>query len=374
MPPQQQQGGDENATLWICALSIAALVGIWFFLHAWIAFLFLKLKLLEIDLLSPFTNQLQALKTELQGLTPSMAGDISLNVLAQKGTTVGNILRYPLIAILVILNAFLFFGHVTSRYRSTYTMNRLAEAEEADWPQISPVVPLNLIEVPLDEGPWAMALNPMAFAKKYRLLTIEQHVAGEHELSSNIKHKVSLKRLLAKQVLLMQLGNYWHDVYRLPIHFRALFALFAAKAHNDVNSVIKLNAQIATSATKSDWKNIDYTGIDELLAKYINEKAVQKIVSAHAFVYTVMASMLNLARTSGVYASSDFLWLKPIDRRLWYVLNNVGRKTAFAEVAGIISHWNAELIFRNPIFVPMVDEAIEALDIAISEILYKGEE
>ncbi len=53
---------------------------------------------------------------------------------------------------------------------------------------------------------------------------------------------------------------------------------------------------------------------------------------------------VNAARGTrdGVQASADFLWLKPIDRRLWYMLNTVGRQTPFAEVAGPYAHWLAE--------------------------------
>ena len=54
---------------------------------------------------------------------------------------------------------------------------------------------------------------------------------------------------------------------------------------------------------------------------------------ANAYVYSFMATLLEVSRSDGVLASSEFLWLKPLDRRLWYVLNHVGRQTAVVEVA-----------------------------------------
>ncbi|MCD6046952.1 MAG: hypothetical protein K0S08_599 [Gammaproteobacteria bacterium] len=375
MPPAQpQQGSDENAALWISVLTIVAIVIIWFTLHQWIAFFFLKLKLFEVDLLLPFTSQFKPLAEQLRALTPQQAGNITISELATIGNQVGNILRYPVIAILVICGIAIYFGNTASHFRASYNMKRLAAAEKSNWPQISPVVPINLVETPIDQGPWAMALNPMLFAKKHHLLITEKQFSESNELSSAVKIKVSLRRLEAKQIFLMQLGSYWHGVNGLPIHVKALFAMFAAKAHGNAKAVDALNAQIAKSAADSQFKNLNFQGVDALLAKYANEKLVQQITNRHAFVYTVMASMLQLARLDGVYASADFLWLKPIDRRLWYTLNCVGRKTPFVEVAGIFSHLNAELLFNKPIFVPMVDEAVDALEVAITEILFKPTE
>ena len=56
----------------------------------------------------------------------------------------------------------------------------------------------------------------------------------------------------------------------------------------------------------------------------------------------LIASLLEMARIDGVLASAEFLWLKPVDRRMWYMLNCVGRQTAVAEIAGLFAHWQAE--------------------------------
>lgn len=76
------------------------------------------------------------------------------------------------------------------------------------------------------------------------------------------------------------------------------------------------------------------------------------------------------AREDGVLPSCDFLWVKPLDRRLWYVINNVGRQTPAVEVGGIFSHWNTETALKRPLSVPLVIDAVNALEVALSEILY----
>lgn len=69
-------------------------------------------------------------------------------------------------------------------------------------------------------------------------------------------------------------------------------------------------------------------------------------------------------------AAAEFLWLKPVDRPLWFMLNNVGRRTAFTEVAGPMAHWLAEKVIGRKLIVPMVNQATTALVAALEEVVY----
>ena len=64
----------------------------------------------------------------------------------------------------------------------------------------------------------------------------------------------------------------------------------------------------------------------------------------------------------------EFLWLKPMDRRLWYMLNCVGRQTPYSEAGGPFAHWRAEKVMGRRCLVPMIDEAIKGLEIAIRQV------
>ena len=64
------------------------------------------------------------------------------------------------------------------------------------------------------------------------------------------------------------------------------------------------------------------------------------------------------------------LWLKSLDRRMWYMLNAMGRQTAIIEVAAPFAHFKAEKRFKCALRVPMIQEAMKATDMAIKEILY----
>lgn len=116
---------------------------------------------------------------------------------------------------------------------------------------------------------------------------------------------------------------------------------------------------------------LNFKGVDELCKKHEGSPAIQKIVQSHAYILTVMASLLIAARDDGVQASADFLWLKTRDRRLWYMLNTVGRQTPFVEIAGPFAHWLAERELGRKLVVPMVDEATNALELALKDVIYR---
>ena len=149
------------------------------------------------------------------------------------------------------------------------------------------------------------------------------------------------------------------------------FAIFCAKAENDTEGARVLIRQIAASAGGG---SLDFGGTRLLLFKHVRSKRIGRAVSPHAYLYTVMASMLTLARRDGVMATSEFLWLKPLDRQLWLMLSNVGRQTAFVEVSAPLAHWMVECRLRRPLKVPLVEGAIEALDEALSGILINLDE
>lgn len=50
------------------------------------------------------------------------------------------------------------------------------------------------------------------------------------------------------------------------------------------------------------------------------------------------------------------------------MLNCVGRQTPFVEVAGPFAHWRAEKVMGRRSLVPMIDEAIKALEVAVKEV------
>ncbi|MCK4608482.1 MAG: type IVB secretion system coupling complex protein DotM/IcmP [Gammaproteobacteria bacterium] len=377
---QPQQQGNENSLdfLWTVALVVVAILAIWYFGKDYIVAVLFQIKTWEIvgvkailSLWNGFITFLYLPGVDLSplnqalGIISKSSTDVDFKTVTEVSAAVGKFSRYPFMLILLALAAYLYFASVSLKFKNIFTMQRLKETEKVNWPRIMPVVNLKLVDADIDKGPWAMSVNPMFFCKKYKLI--------KEEVKEG-KPAVSLLRGKASKVLALQLGPLWRGrVDVLPKHIQALFAVFAARVDGNVAGADELLDQIAGSGAGGS-NNLDFSGVNALLRKHINNKAVGKVASRHAYVTTMMASMLELARTAGVAASADFVWLKPKDRKLWYVLNSIGRQTAVSEVAGIFSHWQVERSLQYPLKTPMVDAAVNGLEEALQEVIYEPED
>ncbi len=370
MPPpsgsQQQSGDNSLAPLWIIVGLFILGWLLWSFFHTQIVGFSLVIKAWEAHLIAFFLPSVAYLPAEIKQLP---VGQVEFSQLLDVSRLVGEYLRYPIIVILILLAFVIYFSHINLQFKKTYNMKSLTEAERKNWPQISPVIKLDLVKEDIDKGPWAMALTPMQFAKKYHLLQEEKTISTAMTMASTVGNQITvqIRREAAYPVFALQLGEYWQGVERLSPSTKALFVIFAARANRDRDGALKLLLQIAESTTIG---RLNFNGVNELWEKHKNNKAVNRIIHSHAYVLTVMASMLELARKDGVLASADFLWLKPTDRLLWFMLNSVGRQTVYSEVAGPFAHWNVERALGRRLLTPMIEEAVNGLDLAIKDILY----
>ena len=372
MPPQQQQqGGDHSlAALWIMVLLFIVLAIIWAYLKSYIIDGVFQLKIFEIYLVSFFTPKLD--KYARWMANPPFDVVLGFHHILYFSGVVGDYLRYPFCGLLGLAGIWLCAGASALRFRTVYNMKKLIHSEKAIWPQIMPVADLDLVKQPLDEGPWAMTPIPMQFARQHKLLKIERKALTEGMLSRQSKPTATVIKGAAHRVFSLQMGSPWRgDLNQLNPHTLALFAIFAAKSEGNDKAARKLLTQISMSTANG---KLDFNGVKQLAAKYSHAKPVQKVMSQHAYVLGLMASMLELARTDGVLAVADFLWLKPVDRPLWYMLVMVGRPTAVPEISGAFGHWLAEKELAQRLIVPQVDEAVTALDLAIKEVIYVPED
>jgi len=366
-PAQSQQTPDNSLSpLWITVGLFILGWLLWAFFHTQIVSVFLVIKSFESRLIALVLPSAAYLPVEINHLP---ADRVTFSVLLNISYQVGTYLRYPIMVSLGVFACIVYFTHVNLRFKKIYSMESLAKAEEENWPQISPVIGLNLVDEDIDQGPWAMALSPMQFAKKYHLLSEEKTVSLAMTMASRFAAQVTahVRREAAYQVFVLQLGEYWQGIEHLPLAIKILFVAFVARANHDQEGSRKLLLQAAQSAAAG---KLHVSGVDDLWEKHKHNKFVNHVIHSHAYVLTVMASMLVLARKDGVLASADFLWLKPIDRSLWFMLNCVGRQCVFSEVAGPFAHWNVERAMRRRLLVPMVDEAVNGLEMAIKDILY----
>lgn len=378
MPPAPQGGGQSSdntmGIIWGVAALFAAIGVVWYVFNKAIIRGYLWLKLSEVKLLSSLfgyfsISYFEPIKARLFSALIN-SDQLTFNDLMLLGRSVGDILKVPFSLFLLCLAVIVYLGNTTRVFKRIYSMKSLSQLEKVNWPQITPVVNLDLTKTDIDKGPWAMALTPLQFCKRYHLLE-EIHPTGHEGFSHKERGRIEviLKRGEANRIFALQMGALWPGIERVPPHVKALFVVFAARINADSKAAAALLAQLSLSANQ----RLNMQGVDNLIKKHGNTKLVQQIVNGHAYTHTVMASLLEGAREDGVQASADFLWLKTVDRRLWYTLNTVGRQTPFVEVAGIFAHWIAEKAAGRKLLVPMVEEATNALELALKEIIYRPE-
>ena len=367
----QQNAPDNTGIIWAAIAIILGGMAFWYFGRRYMVMPLMlfrqgELYLIEwffrlwnpighvINFAGPDREAFTALHEMFRNVDP---GKISWQEFVSINTLVGNWTRYLVFPILVVLAVLLKALHKAASLRTAYNMSTLRRDSVGEWPQIIPSMTLNLVKEPIDSGPWAMAKTPLMYCQ-------EEGIIFEKELKS---YRVwGVRAGPAYRLLALQLGPQLTSLAALPIHVKAILVVCLCRATRKREASNQFIRQISASAASG---RLDFTGVDEMLAKLQNERALQWARARHAYVYTLMGTMLEIGRSDGVLASAEFLWLKPVDRRLWFMINSIGRQTAPVEIAGAYSHWLAERKVGRPLKTPMVKEAVLALSEAMEEIL-----
>lgn len=350
----EQKVDQTNELLIVAGAIIAIIVGIYWFFSTEIKTVYLTLKLWELEFITLFytNDNLAVIKHYIENTPPSQ---VTINDVSLIGSKVGIIANIPFMVLFGYLSYNIWKRNPVQKFRRILTMQTLKESEQKIWPYIAPMVHVDLMKEPFDKGPYAMALRPYDFAVKYKLLLDETNVN-------------SLDKIRAEKLFQSQLGKLWTSFDKLKKYEQALLVIFAAQACGDKKGASKAINEIAVSAAQVGIKKMpDFSSIKPLL-KYLDDPKVQQQISKHAYVYTVLAQLLEMARTTGVLPSSYIVWLKTRDRTLWYVLNCVGRQVSFIEVAGIFGHWKAEQIAKHKLEAPFVAKAVDGLERALIEV------
>jgi intracellular multiplication protein IcmP len=355
-----QSGGGDNGgqtanlgLVYGIGITVVLLLILFRAFHDPLIYFLFNIKYYELRFISLFAPYYEGLIAWIESTNMRV---VTLDDLRNLSYDVGLMLRVPFIAIGLIFSVIIYYFHPDNLYRAVENMDSLREKMEHKFPSTRAVLGLDLVNEPIDEGPWAMALTPVEFAKKNKLLYRDADT-----------NAITLDKQRARVAFSNQLGPLWVSVENLSKHERALFGIFAAFANYQRDLANKMLDQISASVTQDSLKtgNLNFSGIDDLVDRFGNSVAVQRVLERHAYTSTVFMALLKSGRSTGIVANSLFQWLKPTDRQLWYTLCNVGRKAVFAETAAVQAHFLAEMKLGSPIEQPMVDEAVSALEAAI---------
>lgn len=362
---QQQQGGNTDSgmgPIWIMVLLFITVFLIWKMGHQYIVMVVFQINIWQARLVNLFIHneELTNLIYLMQTVDPNAVDWDQLTITTRE---VGNFMRYPVVLVLVVLACVLYRSNIALKFRKAHDMKTLRAQEQFNWPAIMPVIKEDLVSQDVNVGPWAMAMTPMEFARKHNLLKKDDALLDNPV--PGMEMTAGIRRGDAKRVFTLQLGPYWDGFEHCSPQVYAMAAVFMARMNRDrdaANNILSVLDKTFVAGKP------DFSVARPVIEKYKNTELVQEIVAKHAYTLTVMASLLVGARDDGVVPSSEFLWLKPVDRRLWYMLNCVGRQTPYSEIAGAFAHWRAEKEMGRRSLVPMIDEAIKALEIAVKEV------
>ena len=105
--------------------------------------------------------------------------DVIMPEIEQLSHDLGIWLMVPAAIILTSLAYFLYFHDAASRFTKQHSMKSLQACGVKEWPQIAPVTREDLINAPLDKGPWAMGQLPVVFAQKHGFVHVGKDKEGK---------------------------------------------------------------------------------------------------------------------------------------------------------------------------------------------------
>lgn len=283
------------------------------------------------------------------------AKDISWSQFVAVKTIIGDRIRYLSATLIAIMIGIVIFKMKGNGYRRSFSLinskgkTNLAKYQAEEWKVAS--ISANF-DYDHEDNDITQSMTPMEWCKEHNV---------EYENSK-------LDRDAAEEIFKNQLGNLWHGFDRASLPVKAILIACLLHAIEDKGSLL-FRSSIAVAWTN---RKTAEAKMKELLKPYENPtndknkkiiKKINKIAEKHAYEKTVVIRLLEMSRKeTGVLAPQDFLWVKKVDRHLWYAINNVGRHRFHIEGAGPIAHFFAENVLDNKIIDPFVEKAVDGIE------------
>lgn len=228
-----------------------------------------------------------------------------------------------------------------------YTIDTLMQQEVNNvWRYLKPIISENLLE---NFSPdWAKAMKPQEFAIHNDLLNIPQDL-------------MSLNEEKAKKVLALQLGPLYTGLDQVPPYIKALIGFFAEHLYGSSLKSQMAMMEVADSYGPLAKGKYNYSAGIKLLETYKDDPRLNEIMNSHAYIYTGLADLFDRAKQRGIIISKYFIWLKKTDRRLYYLLNAIGRRVSWVECAGIVDHYQHEKDLKRPLAKVFCNSAFAGL-------------
>lgn len=239
---------------------------------------------------------------------------------------------------------------------------------------------IQLVPEEVVPAPWHRALRPEEWLVGMGLCLDQRHI--DAAISKNWKypdgllesrdkwHDLKLETLM--EALAGQLRTPWSGFKTLRPSHKAIAAVMCLFYDYDItggnillNDLGGINDSIKAKAGAMDAALLAEDGFMSRLDKILMGtpgNQMLEIANNHAWLESAFPAMLTYARKNrGVLPAAAFLWIKGEDRKLWYILDNVGSEAVMIESAGAMAHFRAENQIGKPIRRPAVYQAARAL-------------
>jgi intracellular multiplication protein IcmP len=327
----------------------------------------------QIGLIRHFTSKLDDLD---QTISAADLDAVTLPEILNVLNVIGQYLRFPVIAVILILAALCFARAAPSRFTRNLNLEGLIREQARSFRWTAAFVRRNLRLVPLQPDalrPSDPALHAHEWAARFA--TDER---GAYDPDA------------ATRAFALQLGPPWRGLDQAADHVRVLVAVFALHLDQQRAEAQELLGSLAESLPPGgrheaagpqrpyDVSQALAGAADMVLQSETLRERVDQITLAHAYTAPALMSLLTAARRrAGVLAPAQFGALKLIDRNLWYALHSLGvegdgpgqssHPNPRVEAAGARDHWAAERAAGRPLVIPSVERAVSAVRTAIDE-------
>lgn len=123
----------------------------------------------------------------------------------------------------------------------------------------------------------------------------------------------------------------------------AALILCLLRAGHSKNGGHELLEELAVAATATDpeGETSRFLARHNLRTDPVLTDLWMEYSARYRFAAAMLLGSLDYARSSGRYSSSAMLWLKQVDRGLWYAVSNLGRGAYHVEGLAAIAHFSA---------------------------------
>lgn len=239
----------------------------------------------------------------------------------------------------------------------------------------------NILDKPYDSGAWMTSRSPIQFCIMHEVLIDRASKKpvdpGSIMLKSGTINKkstlfdhpenqtVDIDKL--QEVLVAQIGPEFGNPNKWSREEKGLAgALFLfAKAEKKKSQALLDSMSMSYTENEDDDRECSIAVPDEAIdafGEYLPEFLQAPEMARHdSFRHVWFVALLQLARSKGVLPAFYFLWLRPLNRGLWYAMTQMGGREPYAEGLAVWSHFRSEEVAKKSLDVAFVHPAVDGV-------------